>query len=332
VAPEALEELDFSGLRGMVIGAERIDARVLDDFARLLAPNGLDRRALLPAYGLAEATLAVTGLPVDEGWSSARLDPSSLVMDERIASLGNGGTVEAVQGGVDESAGGTVVVGCGRPLAGVVIAIASENGASLPELHVGEIVVRGASLADGYVGDAETTLTRLTEGTLWTGDAGFLLDGQLYVLGRLGDSMKVRGRVVFSEDLEVGLAAAGAPRQRIAVLLGVHAGNPTVVLLVEDTEPSWRSAAEALLHQRTDGAVALIITVPRGTIARTSSGKPRRRYLWQAFVAGECTQPIPPRMPSEAAIPGPPPAPGQIAGDAGASAVTPMTTHRYSND
>ncbi|HEX7240490.1 MAG TPA: AMP-binding protein [Longimicrobiaceae bacterium] len=270
VPAEALEGLDFSGVRGVVVGAERIDARTLDAFQALLAPAGLRREALLPAYGLAEATLAVSGVPVDEGWTGVAVEPASLALGR------------AVEPAAD---GGATVVGCGRPLAGVDVRIEDEDRSPLPEGHVGEVVVRGASLAAGYGGEA-ASLTTLADGVLRTGDAGFLLDGQLFVLGRLGDSVKVRGRVVFSEDLEVALGEAGASRPRVAVLLGVHAGVPTAVLLAEEAEPAWRGAAEALLRRRTGGARVVFVGAARGTIARTSSGKPRRRRLWQAFVEG----------------------------------------------
>jgi acyl-CoA synthetase (AMP-forming)/AMP-acid ligase II len=272
VPPSALEGLDFGGLRGMVIGAERIDPRALDDFHARLSPAGFAREALLPAYGLAEATLAVTGVAPGAGWTREALDPASLVpgLPVRPAS------------GPDA----TVVVGCGRPAAGVQVAIAGEDGAPLPDGYVGEIVVRGASVAEGYAGAADASATALHGGELRTGDAGFLRDGELFVLGRLGDSLKVRGRMVFSEDLEVALAASGVPRPRIAVLLGEHGGTPTAVLLSEEPQGAWRQAAEALLRRQTGGARVVFVATARGGISRTSSGKPRRRPLWHAFATG----------------------------------------------
>ncbi|MBB4637599.1 AMP-binding protein [Longimicrobium terrae] len=272
VAPAALEGLDFSGLRGMVIGAERIDARALDDFHALLSAAGLAREALLPAYGLAEATLAVTGVDPGAGWTREALDP---------ASLAPGMPVRAANG-----PDATVVVGCGRPAAGVRVTIDGEDGAPLPDGYVGEIVVRGVSVAEGYAGAADASATALRDGELRTGDAGFVRDGQLFVLGRLGDSLKVRGRMVFSEDLEVALAAAGVPRPRIAVLLGEHEGAPTAVLLSEEPQGAWRPAAEALLRRQTGGARVVFVATARGGISRTSSGKPRRRPLWHAFATG----------------------------------------------
>jgi acyl-CoA synthetase (AMP-forming)/AMP-acid ligase II len=264
VAPGALEGLDFSRVRGIVVGAERIRAETLERFHALLAPHGFRREALLPAYGMAEATLAITGVPLDTGWTAVTVDPASLVPGR------------AVRTGQE----GTVVMGCGVPLDGVTVSIVDESAAPLPDGHVGEITVRGVSLAAGYLGESPLA------GELRTGDGGFVLDGQLFVLGRLGDSIKVRGRVLFSEDLEGALGAVGASSQRIAVLLGSHQGAPTAVLLTEEPDPAWRADAVRLLRRQAEGARVAFVSVPRGGIARTSSGKPRRRPLWDAFVAG----------------------------------------------
>jgi len=271
VPPAALEGLDFSAVRGIVIGAERIDPATLERFHALLAPSGLRREALLPAYGLAEATLAVSGVPRGAGWRSVALDPSSLAP---------GCTVRPTDGEA------SVVVGCGAPLEGVSVSIVDGASTVLGEGRVGEIVVRGDSLAARYVGDAAASLTTLSGGALHTGDAGFLLHGQLFVLGRLGDSLKVRGRVIFSEELEAALAGAGAARPRLAVLLGVHEGAPTVVVVAEEEAPRWRGAAEELLARMAGGAGVAFVRAPGGVLPRTSSGKPRRRALWSLFVEG----------------------------------------------
>jgi acyl-CoA synthetase (AMP-forming)/AMP-acid ligase II len=118
VAPEALEGLDFSGVRGIVVGAERIAADTLERFHRLLAPHGLRREAVLPAYGLAEATLAVSGLPPGEGWTTLAVERASLAPGRRVRLAGPG----------EE---GAAVVGCGVPLDSVEVAVVDESGAPL---------------------------------------------------------------------------------------------------------------------------------------------------------------------------------------------------------
>jgi acyl-CoA synthetase (AMP-forming)/AMP-acid ligase II len=274
IQTKALEGLDFSGWQGMVVGAERIDARSLDEFFKLLSPFGFRRRVLLPAYGMAEATLAITGLPLDEEWTGVAVESSSLSLGRKVVTYGAGN-------------GGHVVVGCGRPLEGLAIAITDDENRPLPDLTVGEIVVRGTSVAAGYLQDSDASaLTQFSDGVLRTGDAGFMSDGQLFVLGRLGDSMKVRGRVVFGEDLEVALAGIGVPRERLAVLLGLYRGSPTAVVVIEKFQNRWQAQVEAIVRYYAPDAAVVLVDGPKGSIGRTSSGKPKRRLLWSAFVAG----------------------------------------------
>jgi acyl-CoA synthetase (AMP-forming)/AMP-acid ligase II len=274
VGPEVLDDMDFSEWRAIIVGAEHLDARSFEQFHELLAPFGLDRRALLPAYGLAEATLAVTGVPLPEEWTRVIVDASSLSFGRPLVRRDR------------PDRAGIVAVGCGRPLAGLTVAIADEADEVLGEAQVGEIIVRGSSIAAGYVAETQGTSTRFVDGVLHTGDAGFLIDGQLFVLGRLGDSLKIRGRSLFAEDLETELRGLGAPRHRVAVVLGAHRGEPTVVVVFERADPVWLTQAADLLARRAEGATIVVFDAPGGTIRRTSSGKIQRRRLWHAFTDG----------------------------------------------
>jgi acyl-CoA synthetase (AMP-forming)/AMP-acid ligase II len=271
VTPEALAGSDFSGWRALIVGAERIDIDVLDRFLALMGPFGFDRRALLPAYGLAEATLAVTGLALREEFTTVPVAPRLTSLGQPVTSTGD----DLQQ-----------VVGCGRALDGVTVSIQDDEGHPLPDRHVGQIVVGGTSVAEGYV-QASTGSTGWHNGALWTGDAGFLADGQLFVIGRLGDAMKVRGRTLFAEDVESALVEAGVPRLRAAVVLGSSARGATGVVLLERPEPAWVDAAAAVLRRLTEGVPVVILDVARRSIQRTTSGKPKRRVMWTAYIAGD---------------------------------------------
>lgn len=265
--PDDLDGLDLSGWRALVLGAERLRPAGLEAFAALLAPAGFRRSALLPAYGLAEATLAVTGLPHGGRWTAAVLDP---------ASLAPGGPVRPPP---DERLA-VAVTACGPPLPGTTVRVL-DGDRELAEGLVGEIVVTGPSVAAGYVHAGESpSRTRFDGDSLRTGDAGFLLGGQLHVLGRLGDGIKVRGRTLFAEDIESALTDAGLPTQRVAALLGHRGTTATVVVLVEHPRPEWPATVRAALREHSDGVELVIVPVARGGIARTTSGKPRRRQLW----------------------------------------------------
>ncbi|MER7274963.1 AMP-binding protein [Dactylosporangium sp. NPDC000244] len=272
VRPDDLAGLDFGRWRAVIVGAERIDADALDRFAALLGPHGLPRRALCPAYGLAEATLLVTGVGLDEPWRAAEVDPTGLSVGARV------------------EPGDTRVVGCGPAIGGVEVSVVDDEGTALPDGHVGEVVVRGASVSPGYLGGAADTgaaaLTELTGGVLYSGDAGFLDRGQLFVLGRLGDAIKIRGKALFAEDVEAVLAGHGVPTHRFAVALGFHDGAPTAVVVAEEAPGGPLTAAVGAVRGRLGDARLVVIRVPRGTIPRTSSGKPRRRRLWSAFADG----------------------------------------------
>ncbi len=272
VSPRMLAGSDFSSWRALIIGAERIDTDVLDRFMALMGPFGFDRRALLPAYGLAEATLAVTGLALRAELATVPVAPQLLSLGKPLTSTGP----DVRQ-----------VVGCGRAVDGVTVAVFDEAGQPLPDRHVGQIVVRGTSVAEGYVcGEASTGLTEWRDDMLWTGDAGFMDDGQLFVIGRLGDAMKVRGRTVFAEDIESALVEAGVPRLRVAVLLGSSVRGATAVILLERPEDGWTAAAEATAQRMTERVSIVILDVPRRSIYRTTSGKPKRRDMWGAYAAG----------------------------------------------
>jgi acyl-CoA synthetase (AMP-forming)/AMP-acid ligase II len=273
VTPEALHAFDFGAWRAIIVGAERLDPHAFEQFHALMATAGLRRSALLPAYGLAEATLAVTGLSPGEMWRSVEIDPATLIP---------GAEVE-----LDAGRDFQRVLGCGRSLVGVEATVRDDDGVPLPDGVVGEIFVAGDSVAAGYATpDDGSSPTVIADSVVRTGDAGFALDGELFVLGRLGDALKIRGRAVFAEELEALVIAVGIPGHRVAAVLGEHFGEPTLVLVLEDAEEAWLWRTMPLLRRRTAGANMIFVDAPRGTIERTSSGKPRRRNLWTAFLEG----------------------------------------------
>ncbi|MES9525340.1 AMP-binding protein [Streptomyces capoamus] len=261
VRPADLAGLDFSGWHSLVVGAERIPPATLRGFHRLLGPHGLRRGALLPAYGLAEASLAVTGVRHGQQWTEEKS-----------------------------------VVGCGGPLPGTTVRIVGDDGRTLPDRTVGEIAVRGPQVALGHLG-GDPRDTRITGGELRTGDAGFLADGQLFVHGRIGDGLKVRGRWIFAEDVEQALRDAGLLPPRATVVLGQDATGPVTALVAEDggapPDPAADDAVRRLLCRTVPGADALVLRTGRGALARTPSGKPRRRAIWHTLVQPAADHPQP---------------------------------------
>lgn len=258
LTPADIDDLDLSRLRTIVVGAEPIDPDALRAFTELTAPLGFSPRAFLPSYGLAEATLIATAHRLGEPLRTVRIDK---------AALRHGQPVPVAEHGAQ-------VVSVGGPIPGHRVRI--EGAAADGEL--GEIVLSGDSVFGGYRGDPDST-TRRVGGELHTGDAGFLLDGQLYVLGRMGTSLKVNGRTVFAEDLDV----TGR-----AVAVAVNEGDrPAVAMFVEQPCRTPISALRSALAAQVGADTPVwFVGVPRGGLARTSSGKPRRAHMWQQWRSG----------------------------------------------
>ncbi|NGO07857.1 fatty acyl-AMP ligase [Streptomyces sp. HC44] len=269
VAPEQLDGLDFADWRTLIVGAERIDPALVESFTGLMAGHGLEPSALTPAYGLAESTLAVTGVPVDQSASSVRI---------RRGELAVGAVVRTDVDGLDEH-GIVDVISCGRPLAGLDVWLAGPEGEPVPEGHLGEVVVTGTSLADGYL-EGSAAGTSFCDGRLYTRDVAFERGGELFVLGRLGDSLKVNARFVFAEDVEMMLGRAGLDLNRTCVVLGELGSRAHAYAVLEDLGAECAELADRVLTTTCPGVERHVVPVPRGTIPRTSSGKSRRRELW----------------------------------------------------
>ncbi|HEX2902707.1 MAG TPA: AMP-binding protein [Jatrophihabitans sp.] len=262
VPDRALAGLDLSGLRAVILGGERVQPRLLERFEARLRGYGLSATALSPAYGSAEATLAISLSPPGVPWRArpAPADPA-----------------------------GEPVVSCGPPMAGLTIRILDETGCPQPPGTLGEIAVSGPSTQTVPLGPAHGPApftAALSSQELRTGDAGFLAGGELFVVGRFGDAVKVRAVMVFAESLEAALVARGLAAGDTTVLLG----NPdvvTAVFLFSGRHPEQdRIAGEVTREWLGPTATAFAIDVSGGEIRRTSSGKPRRRALWLDVTTG----------------------------------------------
>jgi len=282
---EDIEDIDLSRLRTVVVGAEPINPDHLRAFTELTAAQGFSPSAFLPSYGLAEHTLLATAHRVGEPHRMVRIDKSALRHGQPVHVLAAATDCMTAESGTDW------VMSVGVPIPGHHVRIAHESGSAAAEGILGEIVLSGPSVFGGYRGSPDSA-TRCIDGELHTGDAGFILDGQLFVLGRMGTSLKVNGRTVFAEDLDVTAAAAlgVAPSRLIAAAVN-ESGRPGVALFVEQRARQLlageiATARTAVQAQVGEDALVWFIGVPRGGLSRTSSAKPRRAHMWQQWRAG----------------------------------------------
>ncbi len=276
IPPAEREGLDLSSWRVAFNGAEPVRAATLDAFAEAFAPSGFRREAFYPCYGLAEATLFVSGG-----------DP-----DAAPKVTGN-------------------LVSCGRAWPGERITVVDSEGRELPVGEEGEIQVSGPSVAEGYWkgGQSESF-----GGVLRTGDLGRLDEqGELFVTGRLKDLIVVRGRNLYPHDVE-RTAEESHPALRSggggAFSVDIEGEERLVVVheVERRREAEAREAVEAIraaVLREHEVSLHEVVPIRAGTLPKTSSGKVRRGACRDEYLSGALT----PLAPS----PGPPstPSPGE---------------------
>ncbi|MBP1689473.1 MAG: amino acid adenylation enzyme/thioester reductase family protein [Deltaproteobacteria bacterium] len=288
--PEERRGVDLSAWAAAMNGAEPVRADSCEQFVAALAACGFRREALVPCYGLAEATLMVAGGP-------AGSVPATLAVDG--AALEWNRVVETTAG----SAGARVLVGCGRVAAGLEVAIVDPEactGCSGDE--VGEIWVAGPQVASGYWGRADDSAAtfgaRLVDDDrgpfLRTGDLGFVRDGVLFVTGRRKDLIVIRGRNYYPQDLEHTSAQAHvALRPGGSAAFSIDGGGAERLVIVQEIDADAGAMVEearaairrAIAREHALHAHAVVLIAPRA-LPRTSSGKVRRRACRAAFQSG----------------------------------------------
>ncbi|HEX3483036.1 MAG TPA: fatty acyl-AMP ligase, partial [Kofleriaceae bacterium] len=278
VKPVDIAKLDLSRVRVFGCGAEPIRAATLRAFVDHFAPAGVRATALLPCYGMAEATLAISHHPVGAALRVERVDLDLLRTQQRGAPAGPG--APAVE-----------IVSCGRVLGGHEVRIVDRDRRELPPREVGEIEVRGPSIAAGYFQDEPATRATFCDGWLRTGDLGFIVDGDLFVTGRTKDLIIVAGRNHGPEQIEAAAAQVDGVRPGNVVAFGVpgRRGTDDVVVVCESAAADRVRLAEAVrAHVATEIGlrIAEVAVLAPGTLPKTSSGKLQRSKTRELFLDG----------------------------------------------
>lgn len=272
ITDEQLARLDLSSLVTAINGSEPISAGNLDTFAKRFAPCGFRREAFFPSYGLAEATLLVSG---------RRQQNAPRLVTQTVA--GAGENLHQVER-----------VACGLPADGCEVRIIDEQGKSCAAGRVGEIWVKGAHVASGYWNNTEATQEAFGAITadgagpfLRTGDLGCLDEGEIVVTGRIKDIIIIRGANYYPNDIEE-TAIAAHPE----LVLGgcaaflTNAGDLCVVAEIKKGASLPGKVEETIVSAVSEAyglSVGQIVLVRQGTIPRTSSGKIQRRATKQAL-------------------------------------------------
>jgi acyl-CoA synthetase (AMP-forming)/AMP-acid ligase II len=274
-------QYDLSSIRVAMVGAEQVTRDSLTAFAEKFAPAGFAYRAFLPTYGLAENSLAVT-MPSPDS------EPTFDSID--AASLADGKAVPAVQSSLPETV--RQFAGVGSPLPQTQIQVVNDEGIPLPERHIGEITLQSPSVMNGYL---NSTNNPIRDGWLFTGDLGYMADGNLYITGRKKEVIIVGGRNYYSDDVEQVVSTVPGVRMDRAVAVGVNeaerATEKLVVLAETDrTDPAERDdlrlAIRATLTQAGYPISEVILLKPK-SIQSTLTGKLKRLDCRERYLAGE---------------------------------------------
>jgi acyl-CoA synthetase (AMP-forming)/AMP-acid ligase II len=291
---EEMRGIDLSCWRVAINGAEPVRAQTLHKFAATFEPFGFRPSAFNPCYGMAEATLLISGGQRGAGPVIRTVDRSAL----------QGGRIAPAVQELDEVA----IVGCGKALDGEQIAIVDPGTRRrLAADCVGEIWVGGPHVAGGYwrnrAASNETFAGQIAseEGAGWmrTGDLGFMdLDGELFVTGRIKDVIIVRGANHYPQDIEYTVQATD-PCLRAgygAAFAALAASGDERVVIVQEVERSHRARIdaaeiadrirEAVVEEHGLGVLDVVLLEP-GTIPKTTSGKIRRRMAKNLWESGE---------------------------------------------
>ena len=283
--------LDFSGWRNALNGSEPIRPATLNRFASAFSSCGFKPEAFFPCYGLAEATLFVTGPGKDRQLKQRSTDGTLLPAG---ANAGH--------------------VGCGRTYGDTQLAIIDPtSGRNVEAGKIGEILAAGESCAQGYWNNAAATAAtfgyRLAETAdsspswLRTGDLGFIADGDLFITGRLRDLIILSGRNHFPVDLERTVESADpaiAPSGAAAISVECDGLERLVIVAELKREAARASGPDQLLKTELDAIVLRIrsalsvdhdvfahdiILLRPGALPRTTSGKMSRASIREAYLA-----------------------------------------------
>jgi amino acid adenylation domain-containing protein len=289
VTAEQRASLDLSSWDVAFNGAEPIREETLARFAETFGPCGFRRQAFFPCYGLAEATLLVSGGPKDARPVVKTVDAESL----------EGGHVAEARA---DGARARPLVGSGqiRPDERVVV-VNPETSNACASGKVGEIWVSSRSVALGYWSlpdESERTFRARLSGTgegpfLRTGDLGFIADGELFITGRLKDLVIIRGRNHYPQDIELSAERSHAAlRPACGAAFNIEAEGEERLVIVHEVEPRRRPDLKEVIdcvrravaenHELQVHAVTLLRA---GTIPKTSSGKIQRRACRAEFLA-----------------------------------------------
>ena len=281
---------DLSRIRVLGCGAEPIQPSTLNGFIERLAPTGIKANALLPCYGMAEATLAI---------SFSQTVGGVLKVDAvDAASLREGEAKAWAEGSADADTRRVEIVNCGPAVPGHEVCVMDVEGNRLGDRQVGELCFKGPSVTTGYYGNPEATASSFQGEWLHSGDLGYMVNGDVFVCGRVKDMIIIHGRNYYPQDIEWLVQELEGVRKGAVVAFACQPEGESSEQLVVVAEWAGKEKPADEVLARIERAVNDVVQtevglrpwkvalIPAGTIPKTSSGKLQRRKTKDQFERG----------------------------------------------
>jgi acyl-CoA synthetase (AMP-forming)/AMP-acid ligase II len=277
-----LYDWDFSSLKALMNGAEPISVKIMQEFVEVLGRSGFRPDAMMPVYGMAEATLAISFAPLMKRSVVTAFDASLLDHENKAQP-------------VDPSGSSTRLLSeVGVRLNDIEIRIKDDNDRVVMDGNSGHIQVKGPGITKGYYDNAEATAAAYCGDWFRTGDIGFFFEGRLYISGRYKDIIFKNGRNYFANDLEDIACAIDDIKYGKVCFGGItnrETGQDRVIAFVaslpEEKAVETFHKLRGLLRINLGITVDEIVLIKSNEIPKTSSGKLQRYRLMQRYINGE---------------------------------------------
>jgi acyl-CoA synthetase (AMP-forming)/AMP-acid ligase II len=284
-ASKGIEQIDLTHIRLIFNGAEPISLELCHQFLNTMATYGLNKNAMFPVYGLAEASLAVS-FPRPEGpIESIQLKRQHLAINGRVETGTGRDTMEFIF--------------VGEPVENCHVRITDSDDNALPEKTVGKIQLKGDNVTKGYYQADDINKQLFTDdGWLDTGDLGAFINKQLIITGRIKDIIFVNGQNFYSHDLEnilhrldnlelgkvivTGARKSGADDDELLVFILYRGETEAFIPLVKTIRKTINETTGVEVHQ----------VIPVKRIPKTTSGKVQRHLLSEQYISGEFDEQI----------------------------------------
>lgn len=279
-----LAKLDLSSLRIVGCGAEPNHPETLEKFVKHFASAGLKPEAMLPVYGMAEATLAMSFSRLQDPIRVDKVDGQLYADEGRAVAVAH-----APGSKLDSPSGQLDYVTCGWALDGHTVKICSEDGTVLPDRTLGEVVFDGPSIAAGYYKNPKATAEVFKPWGLRTGDLGYTVGGELYVTGRKKDIIILNGRNYDPQTIEWVVAELDGIRKGNVIAFSTLGEQSEDLIVVAECRPgvdeeSLKQQAKDTVRSELFLNVEDVVLLAPGGLSKTSSGKLQRSKTRQRYI------------------------------------------------